>query len=51
MTLAVATFLAVLALATLAGVVLVMLLAVIGRLEPIRTAMGRGALWLPLRSR
>jgi len=47
-TLAVATFLAVLALATLAGVVLVMLLAVIGRLEPIRTAMGRGALWLAL---
>lgn len=46
MTLAVATFLAVLALAALAGVVLVMLLAVIGSLEPIRTAMGHGALWL-----
>ena len=46
MTLAVATFLAVLALAALAGVVLVMLLAVISRLEPIRTAMGHGALWL-----
>ncbi len=46
MTLAVATFLAVLALAALVGVVLVIVLAVIGRLEPIRTALGPGALWL-----
>ncbi|HEX6475125.1 MAG TPA: disulfide bond formation protein B, partial [Candidatus Limnocylindria bacterium] len=46
MTLAVATFLAVLALVALAGVVAVLVAAVIGRLEPIRSAIGSGALWL-----
>jgi disulfide bond formation protein DsbB len=46
MTLAVATFLAVLALAAMAGVVVAVVLAVIGRLEPIRGALGPSALWL-----
>jgi disulfide bond formation protein DsbB len=45
-TLGVATFLAVLALAALAGVAVVIVLAVIGRMEPIRSALGPGALWL-----
>jgi disulfide bond formation protein DsbB len=46
MTLVVATFLAVLALTALAGLVLIFVLAVMGRLEPIRAAVGPGALWL-----
>ena len=46
MTLAVATFLAVLALACLVGIVAVLVLALIGRPEPIRAALGPGALWL-----
>jgi disulfide bond formation protein DsbB len=46
MILAVATFLAVLALVALAGVVVVLVAAVIGRLAPIRSAIGPGALWL-----
>ena len=46
MTIAVATFLAVLALVALAGVVVVLVAAVIGRLEPIRRAVGPAGLWL-----
>jgi disulfide bond formation protein DsbB len=46
MTLVVATFLALLALTALAGLVLIFVLAVMGRLEPIRAAVGPGALWL-----
>ena len=46
MTLVVATFLALLALTALAGLVLIIVLAVMGRLEPIRSALGPGALWL-----
>ena len=46
MTLVVATFLALLALTALAGLVLIIVLAVMGRLEPVRSALGLGALWL-----
>ncbi|HEX5578178.1 MAG TPA: disulfide oxidoreductase [Candidatus Limnocylindria bacterium] len=46
MTLVVATFLAVLALVTLAGVVVVLVAAVIGRQDAIRGAIGPGGLWL-----
>jgi Disulfide bond formation protein DsbB len=46
MTLVVATFLAVLALVALAGVIVVLVAAVIRRLDPIRNAVGSGALWL-----
>ena len=46
MTLVVATFLALLALTALAGLVLIIVLALMGRLEPIRSALGPGALWL-----
>ena len=46
MTLVVATFLAVLALVALAGVVVVLVAAVIGRLGTIRNAVGPSALWL-----
>jgi disulfide bond formation protein DsbB len=46
MTLVVATFLAVLALMGLAGVVVVLVAAGIERLDPIRNAVGPGALWL-----
>lgn len=46
MNLVVATFLALLALTALAGLVLIIVLAVMGRLEPVRSALGLGALWL-----
>jgi len=46
MTLAVATFLAVLALIALAAAVAVLVAGVVGRLGPIRSAVGGGALWL-----
>ena len=46
MTVVVATFLAVLALAALAGVIAVIVLALIGRLEPVRNAVSSAALWL-----
>lgn len=46
MTLAVATFLAVLTLVSAAGIAAVVVLAVIDRLGPIKAALGSGALWL-----
>ena len=46
MTLVVATFLAVLTLVSAAGIVVVLVLAAMGRLEPLQAAIGPNALWL-----
>lgn len=46
MTLAVASFLAVLTLATVVGMTAVVVLAVMDRVGPIKTALGSAALWL-----
>jgi disulfide bond formation protein DsbB len=46
MTLVVATFLALMTLVALTGMTVIIVLAVVGRLAPVREALGAGALWL-----